>query len=82
VVLGGIAAALLLAVGAAMLRGALSGHTATIALMASLAIALVARLAHPWMSMFSQFAGIVLPIALLAALQWPRTRGPSTPGAA
>jgi hypothetical protein len=82
VVLGAIAAALLLAAGAAMVRGALSGHTATVALMASLAIALVARLAHPWMSMFSQFAGIVLPIALLAALQWPRTRGPSKPGAA
>jgi hypothetical protein len=65
-----------------MLRGALSGHTATIALMASFAIALVARLSHPWMSMFSQYAGIVMPISQLAALQWPPTRGPSAPGAA
>jgi len=82
VVLGIVAAALLLLAGAALLRRPVSGErAATIASMASLAIILIARLAHPWMSVFSQLVGFGLPIALLAAMHWPQRRGPSSPGA-
>ena len=67
-----IAASLLLTAGAALLRSPVSGrHTATIASLASLVIVVIARLLHPWMSMLALIVGIVLPIALLAALQWP-----------
>jgi hypothetical protein len=70
--LGVIAAALLLTAGAALLRSPVSGrHTATIASLASLVTVVIARLLHPWMSMLALIVGIALPIALLAALQWP-----------
>jgi hypothetical protein len=83
VVLGIIAAALLLAAGAAQLRSPLSGrHTTTIASLASLVTIVTARLLHPWMSMLGLIVGIGLPIVLLAALQWPNRGGPSASRAA
>jgi energy-converting hydrogenase Eha subunit B len=79
VVLGVIAAALLLTAGASLLRSPASGrHTATITLLASLVIVLIARLLHPWMGMLALIVGIGLPIVLLAALHWPNRRGPNT----
>jgi hypothetical protein len=67
-----IAAALLLTAGAALLRSPVSGrHTATVASLASLVTVVIARLLHPWMSILALVVGIVLPIALLAALRWP-----------
>jgi hypothetical protein len=79
VVLAIIAAALLLTAGAALLRSPVSGrHTAVIASLASLVTVVIARWLHPWMSMLALIVGILLPIALLAALQWPSRRGPST----
>jgi hypothetical protein len=79
VVLGIIAAALLLTAGAALLRSPPSGrHTATITLLASLLIVLIARLLHPWMGMLALIVGIGSPILLLAAVHWPTGRGPST----
>jgi hypothetical protein len=75
VVLGVIAAVLLLAAGAALLRSPVSGRrTATITALASLVTILIARLLHPWMSMLALIVGIGLPIALLAALYWPNRR--------
>lgn len=72
VVLGIIAAALLLAAGASLLRSPVSGrHIATIALLASLAIVLIARLLHPWMGVLALIVGIGSPILLLGATQWP-----------
>ena len=72
VVLGIIAAALLLAAGASLLRSPVSGrHIATIALLASLAIVLIARLLHPWMGVLALLVGIGSPILLLGATQWP-----------
>lgn len=78
VVLGVIAAVLLLTAGAALLRSPVSGRrTATITALASLVMILIVRLLHPWMSMLALIVGIGLPIALLAALYWPNGRGPS-----
>jgi hypothetical protein len=83
VVLGIIAAALLLTAGASLLRSPASGrHTATITLLASLVIVLIARLLHPWMGMLALIVGVGSPIMLLAALHWPSRRDPSTSQAA
>ena len=83
VVLGGLAAALLLTAGIAVRRGTPSDRRmATLAAVASLVVVVAARLVHPWMSIFSQLVGIGLPIVLLVALRWPRRRGPSAPAAA
>lgn len=79
VVLGVIAAVLLVTAGAALLRSpGLGRRTATITALASLVMILIARLLHPWMSMLALIVGIGLPIALLAALYWPNRRGPFT----
>jgi hypothetical protein len=76
IVLGGAAGALLLAAGIALLRRTPSGRrAATVAAVGSLVIVVTARLAHPWMSIFSQLVGIGLPIALLAALHLSRWSG-------
>jgi hypothetical protein len=76
IVLGGIAGALLLAAGVALLRRTPSARrTATFAALGSLVIVVMARLAHPWMSIFSQLVGIGLPIALLAVLHLSRWSG-------
>jgi hypothetical protein len=83
IMLGASAGALLLIAGVALLRRTPSGRqTAIISALASLALFLIARLLFPWMSVFSQLVGIVLPIVLLAMLHWPRRRGPSPSGAA
>ena len=69
IVLGATAGALLLTAGIALLRRTPSARrTATVAALGSLVIVVTARLAHPWMSIFSQLVGIGLPIVLLAAL--------------
>jgi hypothetical protein len=83
ILLSGAAAALLITAGAALWRSKPSGRqTATIALVASLVIIVIARLTFPWMSIFSQLIGIGLPIVLLSVLYWPRRRDPSTSAAA
>ena len=82
VALGGAAGVLLITAGTALLRGTPSArYTATIALIASLVIILIARLTHPWMSSLSQLIGIGLPLALLVALHWPRGHDHSTSAA-
>jgi len=83
VVLGGAAGVLLITAGAALLRHTPSARdTATIALLASLLIIVIARLTHPWMSSLSQLMGIGLPVALLAALHWPHRHNTSGSAAA
>lgn len=78
VVLGIIAAALLLTAGAALSRSPVSGrHTAITASLASLVTVLIARLLHPWMSMLGLTVGIAFPILLFAALQWTNKGGTS-----
>jgi len=69
VVLGVCASVLLLGAGVAMLRQ--SRQAARLALLASLAMVVAARLLFPWMSIFSQLVGFGLPVALLIALYWP-----------
>ena len=77
-VLGIIAAALLLTAGAALLRSPVSGRrTAIIASLASLVGVVIARLLSPWMSMLALVVGIGFPIVLFVALQWPNRSGPS-----
>ncbi len=77
-VLGVFAGVLLLAAGGAILRPTERGrHVARLALFASLALIVAARLLHPWMSPFSQVLGIGLPVAFLIALYWPRRALPS-----
>jgi hypothetical protein len=83
ILLCGAAGALLITAGVALWRSKLAGRqTATIALVASLVIMVLARLSFPWMSIFSQLIGIGLPIVLLSVLYWPRRRDPSTSAAA
>jgi hypothetical protein len=78
IVLGALAGALLLAAGIALLRRTPSGRQAArLALIASLATVVTARLLHPWMSVLSQLVGIGLPVALLIALHWPRRHSAS-----
>lgn len=73
IVLGGLAGALLLAAGIALLRRTPSGRQAArLALVASLVIVVVARVVHPWMSIVSQLVSVGLPVALLIALHLPR----------
>jgi len=75
VLLGVAAGALLLVAGVAALRGTPAGRrTASRAAIASLAAFVLARLLFGWMSIFAQLVGIVLPLAILAALHWPRRR--------
>jgi len=78
VVLGAFASALLLGAGVAILLR--NRQAARLALFASLALVVAARLLFPWMSIFSQLVGFGLPVALLIALYWPRN--PSTVPAA
>jgi uncharacterized membrane protein len=79
-VLGVFASVLLLVAGGAILRPTERGRQAArLALFASLALIVAARLLHPWMSPFSQVLGIGLPVAFLIALYWPRRA--STAGA-
>jgi hypothetical protein len=75
VILGLLAGALLLVAGVGALRGSGPGRrTASRAAIASLVAFLLARLVFGWMSIFAQLVGIVLPLAILAALHWPRRR--------
>ena len=79
-VLGVFASILLLVAGGAILRPTERGRQAArLALFASLALIVAARLLHPWMSPFSQLVGIGLPVAFLIALSWSRRA--STAGA-
>ena len=77
-VLSVLASVLLLAAGAATMRPTERGRGAgRLALFASLALIVVARLLHPWMSPFAQVLGIGLPVAFLIVLYWPRRALPS-----
>ncbi|HEV8382691.1 MAG TPA: hypothetical protein VGQ29_13975 [Gemmatimonadales bacterium] len=77
-VLGVFASALLLAAGVAILSRTPRGRQAArLAVLASFVMIVVARLLHPWMSIFSQLVGFGLPVALLIALYWPPTASPS-----
>lgn len=77
-VLGVFASILLLVAGGAILRPTEQGrHVARLALFASLALIVAARLLHPWMSPFAQLVGIGFPVALQVALYWPRRSSPS-----
>jgi hypothetical protein len=78
VVLGVLASLLLLGSGIAILRR--MRQVARLALVASLVCVVAARLAFPWMSIFLQLVGFVLPVGLLIALYGPRKS--STWGAA
>ena len=81
VILGVFASVLLLGAGVAILLGERWGRQPVrLALFASLAMAVAARLLFPWMSIFSQLVGFGMPVALLIALYWPRN--PSTVRAA
>jgi hypothetical protein len=80
VALGALAGALLLTAGVTLLRSAPSARrAATAAALASLVFILVARLLHPWMSIFSQLVGIAMPVTLLIVLHW-RRRSASSAG--
>jgi len=74
VVLGVLASVLLLGAGVAILLR--SRRAASLALLASLAMVLAARLLFPWMSIFGQLVGFGVPVALLIALYWPRNASP------
>ena len=70
IVLGVAASLLLLGAGVAILFQ--KRQAARLALVASLACFVAARLVFPWMSIFLQLIGFVLPVGLLIALYWPR----------
>ena len=76
--LAAFAFAVLLGAAVAILRR--RQQAARLALIASLAMFLAARLLFPWMGIFVQLVGFGLPVALLIALYWPRKA--STLGAA
>jgi len=78
IVLGVAASLLLLGAGVAILRQ--KRQAARLALVASLVCFVAARLVFPWMSIFLQLIGFVLPVGLLIVLYWPRKS--STLGAA
>jgi len=76
--LAAFAFAVLLGAAVAILRR--RQQAARLALIASFAMFLAARLLFPWMGIFVQLVGFGLPVALLIALYWPRKA--STLGAA
>src|SRR5258707_7058760 len=78
IVLGVAASLLLLGAGVGILLQ--KRQAARLALALSLVCFVAARLVFPWMSIFLQLIGFVLPVGLLIALYWPRQS--STLGAA
>lgn len=83
ILLAVVAGVLLLTAGIATLRGTPPApRAASTAAAASLVVFLVARLMFGWMSVFSQLAGVVLPVVILVALNWPRRSGGRMSGAA
>jgi len=78
IVLGIAASLLVFGAGVAILLQ--KRQPARVALGASLVCFIAARLLFPWMGIFLQLIGFVLPIGLLIALYWPRKS--STLGAA
>jgi hypothetical protein len=69
VALGAFASVLLLSAGVAILLQI--RQAARAALVASLVCFVAGRLVFPWMGIFLQLVGFVLPVALLIALYWP-----------
>src|SRR5689334_8833188 len=69
VALGVFASVLLLSAGVAILLQI--RQAARAALVASLVCFVAARLVFPWMGIFLQLVGFVLPVGLLIALYWP-----------
>jgi hypothetical protein len=78
IVMGVAASLLLLGAGVAILLQ--KRQAARLILVASLLCFVAARLVFPWMGIFLQLVGSVLPVGLLIALYWPRKS--STLGAA
>ena len=78
IVLGVAASLLLLGAGVAILLQ--KRQAARLILVASLLCFVAARLVFPWMGIFLQLVGSVIPVGLLIALYWPRKS--STLGAA
>jgi hypothetical protein len=78
IVMGVAASLLLLGAGVAILLQ--QRQAARLILVASLLCFIAARLVFPWMGLFLQLVGCVLPVGLLIALYWPRKS--STLGAA
>src|SRR5258705_3165908 len=74
IVLGVAASLLLLGAGVGILLQ--KRQAARLALVASLVCFVAARLVFPWMSIFLQLIGFVLPVGLLIALYWPRKSSP------
>ena len=74
VVLVVVGSVLLLGAGIAMLRG--MRHAAGPVVIAALVCFVAARLLFPWMGIFLQLVGFVLPVGLLIALYWPRKPTP------
>jgi hypothetical protein len=73
VTLGVLAGALLLTAGVVLLRRTPSARrVATAAAVGSIALIVVVRMLHPWMSIFSQLVVVALSITLLIAVHWPR----------
>ena len=78
IVMGVAASLLLLGAGVAILLQ--KRQAARLTLVASLLCFIATRLVFPWMGLFLQLVGSVLPVGLLIALYWPRKS--STLGAA
>ena len=70
VLLGLFGSALIVGAGLAILLH--KPPAARLALIASLAMFVTARLLFPWMGVFAQLIGLGLPVVLLIALYWPR----------
>ena len=70
IVLGVAASLLLVGAGVAILRQ--KNQAARLAVALSLVCFVAARLLFPWMSIFLQLIGFVVPVGLLIALYWPR----------
>jgi hypothetical protein len=67
---------LLVAAGVALLRGAAIASTlAALAAVCWLALVVIVRAVHPWMSIFSMLLAVVFPIALLLYVWMGRGRG-------
>ena len=76
VILAVLLGILLVVAGVALLRGAAIASTlAALAAVCWLALVLIVRAVHPWMSIFSMLLAVVFPIALLLYVWMGRGRG-------
>ena len=76
VILAVVLGILLVVAGVALLRGAAIASTlAALAAICWLALVVIVRAVHPWMSIFSMLLAVVFPIALLVYVWMGRGRG-------